>query len=87
MNKAQLIETLASKLGSTKTEASNTLDAVISTIIEGTLAGECVIPGLGKLKLTDVKESSGVAMGKKWTKPAHKKVKLALSAEGRTLGN
>ena len=87
MNKKELIDTLAVKLGTSKTEAGDTLATVIETIIEGTLAGECVIPGLGKLKLTAVKESSGVAMGKPWTKAAHKKIKLSLSAEGKALGN
>lgn len=87
MNKKELIDALAANLGTSKTEAASTLAIVTDTIIAGTLAGECVIPGLGKLKLTNVKESSGVAMGKEWTKPAHKKIKLSLSTEGKTLGN
>ena len=87
MNKAELIAAVAEKLEVSKAEAGRTVDTVIGTIIDGTLTGECVVPGLGKLKLTDVAESSGTAMGKKWSKPAHKKIKLALSTEGKTLGN
>jgi nucleoid DNA-binding protein len=88
MNKAELIAKVAETLGTSKADAGKTVEAVVGAIIEGTVAtGECVVPGLGKLKLTDVAASSGVAMGKKWEKPAHKKVKLNLSAEGKTLGN
>lgn len=87
MNKAELIAAVAEKLEVSKAQAGATIETVIGTIIEGALAGEAVIPGLGKLKLTDVKESSGVAMGKPWSKPAHKKIKLSLSTEGKTLGN
>lgn len=87
MNKAELIAAVAEKLEVSKAQAGATIETVIGTIIEGALAGEAVIPGLGKLKLTDVKESSGVAMGKPWSKPAHKKIKLYLSTEGKTLGN
>jgi nucleoid DNA-binding protein len=87
MNKAELIETIATKLGQSKAEAGRTIETVIGTIVDGTLAGECVVPGIGKLKLTDVAASKGVAMGKKWSKPAHKKIKLSLSTEGKKLGN
>lgn len=87
MNKVELIAAVAEKLEVSKAEAGRTVDTVVGTIIEGTLGGECVVPGLGKLKLTDVAASSGTAMGKKWTKPAHKKVKLSLSTDGKKLGN
>ena len=87
MNKAELISAVAEKLEVSKAEASRTVETVVGTIIDGTVNGECVIPGLWKLKLTDVAASSGVAMGKKWSKPAHKKVKLALSTEGKKIGN
>lgn len=87
MNKKELIDALAANLGTSKSEATSTLAIITDTIIGAAIAGECVIPGLGKLKITDVKESSGVAMGKAWAKPAHRKLKLSLSAEGKTLGN
>lgn len=87
MNKAELIAAVAEKLEVSKAQAGATIETVIGTIIAGAVAGECIVPGLGKLKLTDVKEASGVAMGKAWTKPAHKKIKLSLSTEGKTLGN
>jgi DNA-binding protein HU-beta len=88
MNKAQLIETLASKLDVNKTEAGRVLDTVLSTIIEGTKTdGECVVPGLGKLVVTETAARSGVSkMGgveKAWTKPAGKKISLKLSKEGK----
>ena len=87
MNKKELIDALAEKLIVSKVDAAEVLEIVVGTIIEGALKGEAVIPGLGKLKLTDVKASSGVGMGKAWSKPAHKKLKLVLSKEGKTLGN
>ena len=87
MNKATLIATLAEKLGTTKTEAGETLDIVISTIVGATVTdGECVIPGLGKLKVKATKETSGKAPnGTTWTKPAGKTIKLSLGAEGKAL--
>jgi nucleoid DNA-binding protein len=87
MNKVELIEAVATKLEVTKAEAGRTVETVIGTIIDGAKGGECVIPGLGKLKLTDVAATSGVAMGKKWSKKAHKKIKLSLSVDGKKLGN
>lgn len=89
MNKAELIAAVAEKLEVSKAEAGRTVETVVGTILEGTVAtGEAVVPGLGKLKLTDVAASSGEAPnGTKWSKPAHKKVKLSLSTEGKTLGN
>jgi nucleoid DNA-binding protein len=84
---AELTSDAAGKLGTTKTEAGETLDIVISTIISATVAeGECVIPGLGKLKVKATKETSGKAPnGTTWTKPAGKTIKLSLGAEGKAL--
>lgn len=88
MNKAELYSAVAEKLGVSKAEAGRTVDTVVGTILEGVVStGESVVPGLGKLKLVSVEASSGVAMGKAWSKPAHKKIKLSLSAEGKELGN
>jgi len=87
MNKTELISTLAEKLEVSKAESGRILENVMNTIIEGVKEGECVLPGIGKLKLVDVAASSGVAMGKAWSKPAHKKVKLSLSVDGKKIGN
>lgn len=88
MNKAGLIAALAANLEVSKTQAAGVMETVLGTIINATVTeGECIVPGLGKLKLVDVGPTSGVAMGTAWSKPAHKKVKLALSKAGKELGN
>lgn len=88
MNKAELISAVATKLEISKAKATETLESIISIITTATVNDkECVLPGLGKLKLVDVKESSGSVNGKAWTKPAHKKIKLSLSKDGEALGN
>ena len=87
MNKAELINSVSEKLGVSKKEATETIESVLETIIAATVeTGECVIPGLGKLKVRDTKETSGTAPnGTAWAKAAGKTIKLALSAEGKTL--
>lgn len=88
MNKAELISAVATKLEISKVKASETLDSILEVIIKGTIeTGEATLPGLGKLKLVDVKETSGTVNGKAWSKPAHKKIKLSLSKDGESLGN
>lgn len=88
MNKAELIAKVAEKAEVSKAEAGRLVETVIEAIVEGAVAdGEAVLPGVGKLKLVAVEASEGVAMGKKWSKPAHKKLKLSLSTEGKTIGN
>ena len=84
MNKAQVAEAVAIALNSTKAEAQRIVDTVMSVIIEGAKAdGEAVVSGLGKLKVVDKEATSGVAMGKKWEKPAHTAFKLIVSKEGK----
>ncbi len=88
MNKETLISQIASNLDVSKVEGSRILNCVLDTIISGVKEnGKCVLPGIGNLLLVDVKESSGVAMGKPWNKPAHKKLKLKLSSQGKDIGN
>ena len=88
MNKTQLIDAVASQLDITKAKASSTLDTVFGILSSAVVSdGEVVLPNFGKLKMTAVKETKGVAMGKHWSKPAHKKVKLKLSTDGELLGN
>jgi DNA-binding protein HU-beta len=86
MNKAELIEKVAAETEVSKAEAGRTVETVIGAILEGVKAdGEALVPGLGKLKVVDVEARSGTAMGKKWSKPAHKKVKLVLNKDGKEL--
>ena len=89
MNKAELIEALATKLEVSKVEAGNTLETVLGTIIDAALAGECVLPGLGKLVLQDTAARTGVTklggVEKAWSKPASKTLKLKLTTAGKAL--
>lgn len=88
MNKAQLIEAIATKLDISKAKAGTTLQDIFEVIATSVVdTGEVTLPILGKLKMVDVAETKGVAMGKPWSKPAHKKLKLKLSKEGEALGN
>lgn len=88
MNKAQLVDAVATKLEVSKAEAGRVIESVIGEIIAGAKAdGECVIPGLGKLEVKETAARTGVSkMGgveKAWTKPAGKKLGLKLSKEGK----
>jgi DNA-binding protein HU-beta len=84
MNKAELTTAVATKMEITKAEATRIIETVLGTIVEGAKAdGECVVPGLGKLKIKETAERSGNSMGKEWTKPAGKKFTLAVSKEGK----
>ena len=89
MNKQELIEAVATKLEVSKAEAGRTVEAVVGTIIEGAVAGECVIPGLGKLVVTTKAARSGVSKlggeSKAWSTPEGKVIKLRLSAAGKNL--
>lgn len=92
MNKAQLVEAVASKLEVSKAEAGRVIETVLGTIIEGAKTdGECVIPGLGKLKVTATAAKAGgvervAPNGTKYVteaKPAGKKFSLSVSKEGK----
>mgnify|MGYP003611292041 CR=1 FL=1 len=82
MNKAGLIASISEQMDISKIKSAEIINIVVETIKAGARNdGECVIPGLGKLKQVDVPERSGVAMGKPWTKAAHKTLKLKLSKD------
>lgn len=89
MNKAQLVEAVAGKLEVSKAEAGRIIEDVVGTIIEGAVAGECVVPGLGKLVTVDTAARSGVSKlggeSKAWSKPAGQTLKLRLSTAGKAL--
>jgi len=91
MNKVELISVIANKMDISKAEAGRVLNTVMETIIEGVEAGECVLPGIGKLVLVDVPGRSGVSkvsgVEKAWKTEDHKKVKLRLSKAGKEIGN
>jgi nucleoid DNA-binding protein len=84
MNKAALESKVSEKLGVNKIEAARMIKVILDSVIEGAIAeNECVLPGIGKLKVLDKKASSGEALGKKWSKPAHKVFKLVVTKEGK----
>ena len=89
MTKTELIAAVAEKMGVSKAEAGRTVDTVIGTVIEGVKAGECVLPGIGKLVVTETAARSGVSklggVEKAWSKPAGKTIKLRLSTAGKEL--
>jgi len=89
MNKAELIEAVAVKLEVSKAESGRIIEDVIGTIIEGTVAGECTVPGLGKLVVAETAARSGVSklgnVEKAWSKPAGHTIKLRLSTAGKKL--
>lgn len=87
MNRAELDSAVSVTLGTTKKDAAKIVDAVCEAMVKGTLdTGSCLVPGIGKLKMVDVKASSGVMNGKAWTKAATRKIKLDLSKEGKSIG-
>ena len=89
MNKAELIAAVAGKMEVSNAEAGRTVATVIETIIEGAVAGEAVVPGLGKIVKAETAARSGVSrMGgeeKPWTKQAGHTLKLRLSTAGKLL--
>jgi nucleoid DNA-binding protein len=90
MNQNELIAVVAEKMEVSKAEAKRTIDTVLGTIIDGVVAnGEAVLPGLGKLKVKDVKGRSGVSklqgVEKAWKTEDHKTIRLSLSAAGKEL--
>jgi DNA-binding protein HU-beta len=89
MNKAELVEAVAGKLEVSKAEAGRIIEDVVGTIIEGAVAGECTVPGLGKIVKVETAARSGVSkLGgteKAWSKPAGHTLKLRLSTAGKKL--
>ena len=93
MTKAELITAVAGKLEVSNAEAGRTIATVIGTILEGAVAGECVVPGLGKIVSADTPAKVGgqervSPQGTKYVtkdKPAGKTLKLRLSKEGKGL--
>ncbi|MCK5788109.1 MAG: HU family DNA-binding protein [Chlamydiia bacterium] len=61
MNKAQLVEALASKTGASKADAERSLNAFIETILEQTAKGTKVaVSGLGSFERVQRKARKGI---------------------------
>lgn len=61
MNKAQLVEALASKTGASKADAERALNAFIETILEQTSKGNKVaVSGLGSFERVQRKARKGI---------------------------
>jgi nucleoid DNA-binding protein len=85
MNKAALETNVAEKLGVSKVEAAKVVKTVLDSMISGAMTdGECVFPGVGKLKVITTKAKEGETLGKKWSKPAGKAFRLNVTKEGKT---
>ena len=75
MNKAQLIDSLASKTGMTKKAASEALDTILETIVDALQKGEKVtITGFGTFEVRSRKARTGrnPQTGEEITIPARK---------------
>lgn len=86
MTKTQIVETIAQKLGHTKSEVSKFIDCYAETIaVALRQEGQVVVPGLVKLKLKDTPATPAgermnpftKQMAKVAAKPASKKVKVS----------
>jgi DNA-binding protein HU-beta len=83
MTKAELIDTLAAKLGGSKADAGRALDAVTEVLQEALAQGEEIkLPGFGVFAVTERAASEGrnPRTGEKITIPAAKVVKFKAGA-------
>jgi nucleoid DNA-binding protein len=89
LNKGELINTVADRLDVSNRESELILSTILEVIIKGAVAGECVLPGLGKIVKTETAARTGVSrLGdepKVWSKPAGYTLKLRLSKAGKAL--
>lgn len=79
MNKKELIESVASKTGFTKTDIKSAVDALFDTVTDTITAGDKVsITGFGSFETVDVAARQGhnPQTGETMTIAAHKKVKF-----------
>ena len=59
-------------------------ESIFEKIFKGVKGdGEVVLPKLGKLKIAETKERSGVSKGVKWKKPAGRTIRLRLSKRAK----
>lgn len=85
MKKHELIESFADYADLSKAESARQLEWLFGKIMEEAEndAEGVSLPLLGKLKVVNTKERSGVTRGVAWTKPAGKKFRLQLGAFAR----
>ena len=90
MNKADFVQALAEKTGSSQTDAAKTIDAVIAVISDSLAKGDEVkLPGFGTFQVADRAATEGrhPRTGEKITIPASKQVRFKAGAElKRALG-
>lgn len=86
MTKSQTIQTLADKLGKSKKEVSEMLDAIVELACQETKkSGEFTVPGLGKLvkKRRDARMGRNPATGEQIQIPAKTVVKFRLAKSAK----
>ena len=60
MNKAELIDAIAAKLGGSKADAGKALDAVLDSLHDALVKGEAVkLPGFGQFEVAERGERTG----------------------------
>jgi len=83
MNKAELIEAIADKLGASKAEATDALQAVTDSVVAGVKADETVqIIGFGTFKISKraAREGRNPQTGEKMQIKASKSIKFTPSS-------
>lgn len=82
MNKSELIEVIASKMGGTKVDAEKAMNAVLDSIFEGVVStGTCKVGSYGTVKMSNRSERMGhnPQTGESLIIPACKTVKFSVS--------
>jgi DNA-binding protein HU-beta len=91
MNKADFIQAVADKAGSTKADAGKLVEAVLAVVSEALARGDEVrLPGFGTFQVTDRAASEGrnPRTGEKMIIPASKQPKFKAGADlKRAVGN
>ncbi|MDR2538968.1 MAG: HU family DNA-binding protein [Bifidobacteriaceae bacterium] len=76
LGKSDVIQAVADKVGKSKIEVAATLNALEEVVTETVKKGGSVIlTGFVSFKTQTQAARSGVAMGRKWTRPAGKVIK------------
>lgn len=86
MTKTELLQTLAEKLGKTRKEVSEMLEALVQlAYVETKKNGEFTLPGLGKLvkKRRDARQGRNPATGETIQIPAKTVVKFRLAKQAK----
>jgi DNA-binding protein HU-beta len=84
MNKADFVQTIAEKIGTSQAEAGRSVDAIIAVISETLAKGDDVkLPGFGTFQVVDraATEGRNPRTGEKIAIPASKQPKFKAGAE------